>query len=323
MKIEGNRLTFAKALDVKYSGNIVEETETEIILEGEDEESYLKLYSPFRGIAKLLLFENNQWIDAESGSANFDFSSLGLGNMSDLSALGAFNPEDSGTDDIEEGVLVEQENPNKSQSEEIEEGALVEEASSNENTSDAEVESHDSNTQAKEKGTMENNAESDTGETKIFESELPSVRIDTAKGAMVLELYEDEAPNTVANFISLIEQGFYNGLSFHRVIGDFMIQGGCPEGTGTGGPGYRFDDEISERKHDDAGILSMANAGPKSNGSQFFITHGPAPHLDGKHTVFGKITAGQDVVNAIEQGDLMKQIVVLQKRDHEYSVKKL
>ena len=104
-------------------------------------------------------------------------------------------------------------------------------------------------------------------------------------------MFEDHAPNTVANMISLIEKGYYDGLNFHRVISDFMIQGGCPQGTGTGGPGYKFDDECtSECRHDSAGILSMANAGPRTNGSQFFITHGPTPHLDGKHTVFGKVT---------------------------------
>jgi len=102
-----------------------------------------------------------------------------------------------------------------------------------------------------------------------------------------------------------------------------MIQGGCPEGSGMGGPGYQFDDEISDRKHDDAGILSMANSGPRTNGSQFFITHNPTPHLDGKHTVFGKVTNGIDVVNAVEQGDVINKIVIQQKRDHAYEVKKL
>ena len=100
-----------------------------------------------------------------------------------------------------------------------------------------------------------------------------------------------------------------------------MIQGGCPQGTGTGGPGYKFDDECtSECRHDSAGILSMANAGPRTNGSQFFITHGPTPHLDGKHTVFGKVTEGLDVVHEIKQGDVMEKVVVLQKRDHVYEV---
>ena len=103
-----------------------------------------------------------------------------------------------------------------------------------------------------------------------------------------------------------------------------MIQGGCPQGTGTGGPGYDFDDECTtERQHDSAGILSMANAGPGTNGSQFFITHGPTPHLNGKHTVFGKVTEGLEVVHEIEQGDVMEKVVVLQKRDHVYEVETL
>ncbi|MBF0277999.1 MAG: peptidylprolyl isomerase [SAR324 cluster bacterium] len=152
---------------------------------------------------------------------------------------------------------------------------------------------------------------------------LPTMIIETEKGNIELELYEDDAPNTVANFISLIEKGFYDGLNFHRVIGDFMIQGGCPEGSGMGGPGYKFDDEFSDRKHDDAGILSMANSGPRTNGSQFFITHGPTPHLDGKHTVFGKVSNGLEVVNSIKQGDVINKMAVQQKRDHAYEVKKL
>ncbi|MGK5091352.1 peptidylprolyl isomerase [Deltaproteobacteria bacterium TL4] len=150
------------------------------------------------------------------------------------------------------------------------------------------------------------------------------VQIETNKGAITLELFEDEAPNTVANFISLIEQKFYDGLNFHRVIKDFMIQGGCPEGTGTGGPGYRFADECSDkRKHDSAGTLSMANSGQNTNGSQFFITHTATPHLNGKHTVFGKVTEGMTVVNKIEKGDEIEKITVISKRDHEYAVKKL
>jgi len=150
---------------------------------------------------------------------------------------------------------------------------------------------------------------------------LPQIQIQTDRGNMTVEMFEDEAPNTVANMISLIENGYYDGLNFHRVISDFMIQGGCPEGTGTGGPGYNFDDECTlELRHDSAGVLSMANAGPGTNGSQFFITHGATPHLDGKHTVFGKVTDGLEVVNEIEQGDLMEKVVVLQKRDHVYEV---
>ena len=160
-------------------------------------------------------------------------------------------------------------------------------------------------------------------ETQISEK-LPKILIQTERGNITIEMFEDEAPNTVANMISLIEKGYYDGLNFHRVIPDFMIQGGCPHGTGTGGPGYDFDDEcVPDRRHDSAGVLSMANAGPGTNGSQFFITHGPTPHLDGKHTVFGKVTEGQEVVDEIKQGDVMQTVVVLQKRDHDYEVEKL
>ena len=157
-----------------------------------------------------------------------------------------------------------------------------------------------------------------------FSEKLPKIQIQTERGNITIEMFEDEAPNTVANMISLIEKGYYDGLNFHRVIPDFMIQGGCPHGTGTGGPGYDFDDECApDRRHDSAGVLSMANAGPGTNGSQFFITHGPTPHLDGKHTVFGKVTEGQEVVDEIKQGDVMQTVVVLQKRDHVYEVEKL
>tara|TARA_B100000953_G_scaffold198971_1_gene164022 strand:+ start:184 stop:672 length:489 start_codon:yes stop_codon:yes gene_type:complete len=160
-------------------------------------------------------------------------------------------------------------------------------------------------------------------ETQISEK-LPKIQIQTERGNITIEMFEDEAPNTVANMISLIEKGYYDGLNFHRVIPDFMIQGGCPHGTGTGGPGYDFDDECTpDRRHDSAGVLSMANAGPGTNGSQFFITHGPTPHLDGKHTVFGKVTEGQEVVDEIKQGDVMQTVVVLQKRDRVYEVEKL
>ena len=160
-------------------------------------------------------------------------------------------------------------------------------------------------------------------ETQISEK-LPKIQIQTERGNITIEMFEDEAPNTVANMISLIEKGFYDGLDFHRVIPDFMIQGGCPHGTGTGGPGYDFDDECTpNRRHDSAGVLSMANAGPGTNGSQFFITHGPTPHLDGKHTVFGKVTEGQEVVDEIKQGDVMQTVLVLQKRNHVYEVEKI
>ena len=136
--------------------------------------------------------------------------------------------------------------------------------------------------------------------------------IETNKGVIRLELHADLAPKTVGNFEKLASEGFYNGLFFHRVIPNFMIQTGCPQGTGTGGPGYQFEDEFDDSlRHDRAGILSMANAGPNTNGSQFFITHGPTPHLDGKHSVFGVVLEGQDVVDTIEQGDTMEKVSVV------------
>ena len=135
--------------------------------------------------------------------------------------------------------------------------------------------------------------------------------IETSKGVIRLELHEDRVPKTVANFEKLAGDGFYDGLLFHRVIPNFMIQTGCPQGTGTGGPGYQFEDEFDNSLcHDRAGILSMANAGPNTNGSQFFITHGPTPHLDNMHSVFGVVLKGQDVVDAIEQGDTMEKVSV-------------
>ena len=134
---------------------------------------------------------------------------------------------------------------------------------------------------------------------------------DTDKGQIRVELFADKAPKTVKNFEDLCEKQFYDGLTFHRVIPDFMIQGGDPQGTGTGGPGYTFEDEFHpELKHDSPGVLSMANAGPNTNGSQFFITHVPTPHLDGKHSVFGKVLEGQDVVDSIEKGDKMNTVRV-------------
>ena len=137
--------------------------------------------------------------------------------------------------------------------------------------------------------------------------------IETDKGTINLELFADKAPLTVANFVNLAGRGYYDGLKFHRVIDQFMIQGGCPQGTGTGGPGYQFADECTpDLKHDGPGVLSMANAGPGTNGSQFFITHVATPHLDGKHTVFGRVEgpADQDVVNAIAGGDGLKKITI-------------
>jgi peptidyl-prolyl cis-trans isomerase B (cyclophilin B) len=138
-----------------------------------------------------------------------------------------------------------------------------------------------------------------------------SATVNTSKGAIEIAFFETEAPVTVANFLNLTKRGFYNGITFHRVIPNFMIQGGDPDGMGTGGPGYNFKDEFSSNlKHSTPGILSMANRGPGTNGSQFFITHTETPWLDGKHTVFGKVTKGQDVVDAIVQGDVIKSIDV-------------
>lgn len=134
--------------------------------------------------------------------------------------------------------------------------------------------------------------------------------IETKKGNIVLELFDNDAPNTVENFVKLIDQGFYNGLTFHRVIPDFMIQGGCPKGNGTGGPGYKIKCEINPRKHT-KGALSMAHAGKNTGGSQFFITHSPQPHLDGVHTVFGQVIEGMEVVNKIKNGDVMTKITVV------------
>ncbi len=150
-------------------------------------------------------------------------------------------------------------------------------------------------------------------------------KFDTEKGSIVLELFYKKTPITVSNFVGLVEgslnldspgDGFYDGLNFHRVINDFMIQGGCPLGTGTGGPGYKFEDEfVEELKHDKPGILSMANSGPNTNGSQFFITHVETPWLDGKHTVFGQVVEGMDVVNSIEQGDRIDSIEIIREGD--------
>ena len=135
--------------------------------------------------------------------------------------------------------------------------------------------------------------------------------ITTTKGDIQVTLFPAEAPLTVANFVNLAQRGYYDGLRFHRVIANFMIQGGDPTGTGSGGPGYRFADEFSpSRRHNSAGTLSMANSGPSTNGSQFFITHGPTPHLDDIHSIFGKVASGQDVVDAIAQDDVMTTIVI-------------
>jgi len=135
--------------------------------------------------------------------------------------------------------------------------------------------------------------------------------IETARGNIVIELAPQYAPKTVNNFVFLAKEGYYDGILFHRVISDFMIQGGDPTGTGRGGPGYKFEDETKGNplKHE-TGVLSMANAGPNTNGSQFFITHSPQPHLNGKHTVFGKVVEGQSVVDAIRQGDAMTKVTI-------------
>ena len=144
----------------------------------------------------------------------------------------------------------------------------------------------------------------------IQANELTAV-ITTTKGDIQVTLFPAEAPLTVANFVNLAQRGYYDGLKFHRVIANFMIQGGDPTGTGSGGPGYRFADEFSPSlRHDSAGTLSMANSGPSTNGSQFFITHGPTPHLDDIHSIFGKVSSGQDVVDAIAQDDVMTTIVI-------------
>lgn len=137
--------------------------------------------------------------------------------------------------------------------------------------------------------------------------------LSTSRGDIHLRLFAEKTPITVASFANLVQRGYYDGLTFHRVISDFMIQGGCPQGTGTGGPGYTFENECrADLKHDKSGILSMANAGPGSNGSQFFITHTPTPHLDGKHTVWGEVASKEDqaVVDAIHQGDQIVKATV-------------
>ena len=137
--------------------------------------------------------------------------------------------------------------------------------------------------------------------------------METNKGTIRLDLYPEETPMTVANFVNLVERGFYNGIGFHRVIPDFMVQGGCPQGTGTGGPGYNFADEfVASLRHDAPGKFSMANSGPGTNGSQFFITHVATPWLDDAHTIFGAVQsdADQDIVNEIAQGDVIESVTI-------------
>ena len=140
---------------------------------------------------------------------------------------------------------------------------------------------------------------------------MKTATIETDRGVIRIELFEKDAPGTVANFEKLVKKGFYDGLKFHRVIANFMVQGGCPKGTGTGGPGWNIKCETAgnTRKHG-RGALSMAHAGKDTGGSQFFITHRPCPHLDGVHTVFGQVLSGQEVVDSIQVGDRMKKVVV-------------
>jgi peptidyl-prolyl cis-trans isomerase B (cyclophilin B) len=141
-----------------------------------------------------------------------------------------------------------------------------------------------------------------------------SATFDTSKGRIVCDLFAKDAPKTVNNFVFLAREGFYNGTKFHRVISDFMIQGGDPEGTGRGGPGYKFEDEVKNNPHKhNVGSLSMANAGPNTNGSQFFITHLVTDWLNGKQNVFGQVTSGQDVVNAVQQGDTLNSVTIEEK----------
>jgi peptidyl-prolyl cis-trans isomerase B (cyclophilin B) len=150
-------------------------------------------------------------------------------------------------------------------------------------------------------------------EMQIDTNKTYRVTMNTDKGLIELELYAQHAPKTVNNFVFLAKEGFYDGVSFHRVIPNFVIQGGDPTGTGSGGPGYQFEDEVKGNplRHE-RGVISMANAGPNTNGSQFFITHSPQAHLNGKHTVFGKVVTGLDVVDEIRAGDTMQRVTILE-----------
>ena len=146
---------------------------------------------------------------------------------------------------------------------------------------------------------------------QIDPSKAYRATISTSRGDIVIDLDAKNAPKTVNNFVTLAKDGYYDGVTFHRVIPNFMIQGGDPTGTGRGGPGYTFGDEtVGNPNRHERGVLSMANAGPSTNGSQFFITHGPQPHLDGKHTVFGRVASGMEVVDAIRQGDAMESVTI-------------
>ncbi len=162
-------------------------------------------------------------------------------------------------------------------------------------------------------------------ETKAATSEVTDINIvlSTNKGEIKAVIYASKVPMTAANYLNLAKRGYYDGLKFHRVIPNFMIQGGDPQGTGRGGPGYKFDDEFkNDLKHNSGGIFSMANSGPKTNGSQFFITHQATAWLDGKHTVYGKVTEGMDVVNAIRGGDTIKTIKVIDNTDALFAAQK-
>lgn len=180
--------------------------------------------------------------------------------------------------------------------------------------------------QTKKKPTVYTTSKPGATKPAVDTKEGVFAEINTSKGKILIKLEYKKTPVTVANFVSLAEgtnasvtdeklkgKPFYNGLKFHRVIADFMIQGGDPAGNGTGGPGYAFKDEITDAKFDKAGILAMANSGPKTNGSQFFITHKDTPWLNGKHTIFGYVVTGQDVVNAIKQDDLINSVVIVRK----------
>jgi len=149
------------------------------------------------------------------------------------------------------------------------------------------------------------------------------IELDTSRGKIEAVIYASKVPMTAANYLNLAKRGYYNGLKFHRVIPNFMVQGGDPQGTGRGGPGYRFGDEFhATLRHDGPGVFSMANAGPGTNGSQFFITHKDTAWLDGKHSVFGKVTKGMDVVNAIRGGDTIKTIKLLDSTDELFAAQK-
>jgi peptidyl-prolyl cis-trans isomerase B (cyclophilin B) len=166
-------------------------------------------------------------------------------------------------------------------------------------------------THDKEESSMTREQWDNPPEMQIDSNKTYRVMIESSKGVIELELYPQHAPKTVNNFVFLARKGFYDGVSFHRVISDFMIQGGDPTGTGRGGPGYTFDDEVEGNTlPHERGAISMANAGPNTNGSQFFITHSPQPHLNGKHTVFGKVVKGHEVVGAIRQGDKMERVEI-------------